>query len=440
MAPNPAQTAPAIPGSRGPFGVYYGWYNVGISVVFLMLAVGSTAYSFGLFVKPVAQDLGLSRAMVNVGLILFHVGSLVWNPILGALYDRYPLKTLIRLSAVLFALGMIGAGLAHGAWLIALCIVGPIAAGTVGCSALPGMVLAARWFKEKRARAISIVAMGTSLGGMLVFPVIAVLITSFGWRTGLLVTGGSVGVTVLLLSCLIRPYAEAPLSGVETGLRGYRPDALPPLRILGTRSFWTVALSVALMMGIDQTLLATLTPYILDRGMSMTAAASVMSSTTAAAIAGKFLIAWIGDRSDLRILLAITALCGFLFCATLLTDPSYVTIFVVSLFTGAAIGVTYPLASALMARQFGSASIGTALGLQAPVVSLAASIALYFIGAVHDRTGSYDLAFAVFCCVLVVAAAIIPFIPKQPFVTEDTASPLSGAGSGLESAAPVGAS
>jgi MFS family permease len=383
-------------------------------MICLMLAVGSTSYSFGLFVKPVAAELGLDRATVNVGLILFHIGSLIFNPILGALYDRYPLRPLMRGSAILFTVGMVGAGLSHHAWLIGLFIAGPIAIGTVGCGALPGMVMAGRWFTDKRARAISIVAMGTSFGGMFVFPVIAFLLNAFGWRTGLVLAGLGIGLLVLVFSLFVRPFPAGQRKVAAPQPVDSNSGALPPLQIARTRAFWAIAVSVALMMGIDQTLLATITPYMLDRGMSLTATASIMTGLTATAIGGKVFIAWIGDRSDLRLLLAGTALCAFALCAVLLSEPSYWTIFVASMLTGAAIGVTYPLASALMARQFGGPSIGTAIGLQAPIVSIAASVALYFIGAVHDRTGSYHLAFAVFCGVLILAIAIIPFIPKQP--------------------------
>lgn len=406
---------PAWSRTRGPGGIYYGWYNVGLSVICLTLALGSTAYSFGLFVKPVAADLGLSRATVNLGLILFHLGSLIFNPVLGILYDRLPLKLLMRISAASFAAGMVGVGLAQQAWLIGLLILVPISLGTVGCSALPGMVLAARWFKDKRARAISLVAMGTSLGGMLIFPVIAFLLNSYGWRQSLIIAGLGVGLTVLLVSLFIRAHPAAAEPGTEAQTAEVRAPVFPPRVILKTRAFWTIAPSVALMMGIDQTLLATITPYILDQGMGLAAAASIMSSITAAAIGGKFLLAWIGDRTDLRLMLAGTALCAFLLCATLLTQPGYWTILIVCLFTGTAIGVTYPIANALMARQFGASSIGTALGMKSPLISIAASIALYFIGAVHDRTGDYGLAFMVFCGVLVLATAIIPFIPKDSF-------------------------
>jgi cyanate permease len=150
----------------------------------------------------------------------------------------------------------------------------------------------------------------------------------------------------------------------------------------------------------------------LDRGMSLAAAASIMSATTASAIAGKLLIAWIADRSDLRILLGVTALFGIILCGTLLTDPPYAAILAVSLLTGLAIGGTYPLASALMAQRFGAASVGTAIGLKMPLVSVAATTLLYFVGHTHDRTGSYNFAFAVFAGIVLVAVCFMPLIRR----------------------------
>jgi MFS family permease len=399
---------------RGPFGLYFGWFNVLMAVVSVTLVVGSTVYSFGLFVKPAAAEFGLSRASINLGLVLFHIGSLVYHPVLGALYDRYSVTRLIRLSAVLFALGMVGAGVASAPWIIGLCIAGPIAFGTVGCGALPGIVVAARWFSNHRARAISFVAMGTSLGGLLVFPMVAFLLNYLGMRSALVVSGISIGAVVLVFSFLIRPSPVAPRAPARnTKVAEASSDALSPLAVAKTPAFWKIAVPAGLMMGVDQTLLATITPYMLDRGMALAATASVMAAMTSAAIGGKLLIAWIGDRSDLRILLAITALCGLAMSAVLLLDPAFWAIFATALFTGAAVGCTYPLASSMMSRQFGAASSGTALGLQGPLNSITSSAALYFIGAVHDYTDSYHFAFAVFCGVFVIAIAIIPLIPRH---------------------------
>jgi MFS family permease len=151
----------------------------------------------------------------------------------------------------------------------------------------------------------------------------------------------------------------------------------------------------------------------LDYKMSMTAAASIMSATTASAIAGKLLLAWMADRYDLRILLAITAAFGMILCGTLLIVPPYGVILAVSLLTGLAIGGTLPLSNAIIAQRFGAASVGTAIGLMAPIFALSVTTSLYFVGATHDRTGNYGFAFAVFIVVCFVAMCLLPLVRRH---------------------------
>lgn len=62
--------------------IYYGWYIVAISVVILTLLLGSTYHSFGVFVLPVSEDFGLSRAETNTALILFSLGNAICAPIM----------------------------------------------------------------------------------------------------------------------------------------------------------------------------------------------------------------------------------------------------------------------------------------------------------------------------------------------------------------------
>jgi MFS family permease len=411
--PPPASVFAPAPPSVGPFNVYYGWYNVAIALAAITLAVGSTSYSFGLYIKPAAAELGLSRATTNLGLVLFHVGSALFSPLLGIMYDRLPIKTMVRVCAVLFLLGMTGVCFSTSPLLIGLFIVGPLAVGTAGSSSLFGVVLVSRWFTHRRSRAILIVTLGTSLGGMLIYPLMAFLMDKLGWRLSLVVTGGLVSGIIIMMSFLINPEPD-PIT-VEQLAKGMPPKepSLSARAILLMRDFWLIAVPVNLLLAVDGTMLVTFTPYMLDRGMSLAMTASVMSALTASAICGKLAIAWIVDRTDLRIWLMATAVCVIILCGILLTQPSYTGILLVSLLTGVAIGGTYPLGAALLAQRFGAASVGTAIGLQSPLLAISTTATLYFAGAVHDHTASYSFAYVVFGFICFLAMCLFLLIRRR---------------------------
>lgn len=90
--------------ARGPFGFYRGWYNVLLSLVIITFVVGSTNYSFGLFVKPAAEELGLTRASMNLGLVVFVIGIAAFSPVMGRLFDRVSIIPVARASALLFTI------------------------------------------------------------------------------------------------------------------------------------------------------------------------------------------------------------------------------------------------------------------------------------------------------------------------------------------------
>jgi MFS family permease len=148
----------------------------------------------------------------------------------------------------------------------------------------------------------------------------------------------------------------------------------------------------------------------MDKGFTLAQAAGIMSAVTGSAILCKFAVAWVADRVDLRLLLGGTALCSILLCLVLLSGPGYPLLFGASCATGFAIGGTFPLGNAMMARRFGASSVGSALGLMVPLISLSAMSLFYFTGLMHDLYGSYDMAFWGFIGVAILSIVLMPLI------------------------------
>jgi MFS family permease len=388
--------------AAGWFGVSYGWYTVLITALTTMLVVGSTNYAFALFVRPVSAELELPRAAVNSGLVLFYAGTAIFGPFVGRVLDRYPIRAVALIGAALFGAGMASIGTTSSAWLIAACILLPVSIGALGCGGLFGAVVVSRWFERHRGRALSISAMGTSFGGLVVFPLVAVLVDRLGWRQALMVTGGGVWLVVSVLALFLRSLPP-PVPKEE----GRRDDAWPLRAVLRSAEFWIIALAISLMLAVDGALLATLTPYVQDRGFTLQQVTALATTLTASAIAGKIVIAWIADKADLRVLTAVTASLGIVQCGVLLLTPSFALLLATNCIAGMAVGGTYPLFSAIVAERFGTAAYGWVRGLMSPITSVFGSGAVYFAGAVYDSEGSYRTAFVVFLICAAAAMALI---------------------------------
>ena len=392
---------------------YYGWIVVGMAMGAFTLVLGLSFSSFGVFVVPVARDLGLARADVNLALILLSLGGAVAAPTIGHLCDRLPLKPLMMLSALAFGGALAVLGLSRSLWLdmVVLLLVLPFAVQGAGNITMP--VLITRWFRARRGRAMALGTLGMATGGALIPPIMGLLIERYGWR-GALVIGGCAGAMILLaLFAFVRDRPEAGELEGEPSAGDGEAAAAPVLRraltvaeVLGSAQFWLMATSTAIVMGVTVGIQATLVPFALDTGLNTVVAASLMSGAGLGALIGQLLLAVFADRVHREKLLTVIYLTMALLSAIPLISSSFPSLVVMAFgfgVSGSVIAVYY----ALLADRFGPASFGTAQGLSMPLIALVSAAAARLSGEVFDRTGHYDALFYGFIIALLLAAAMI---------------------------------
>ncbi|WP_338424898.1 MFS transporter [Sphingopyxis kveilinensis] len=394
---------------------YKGWRVAAAGFLLTLIAIGSTTYGYGLFVTPIEQEYGLSRTMVNYGLMLLLVGMTAWGPIVGRLIDRSSSRHLFCLGGVAIGIGLWIIALSDTVTVFALAIFFLISFGAVTCGSLGTVAVASRWFFRLRGRVLGIMAVATSAGGFLVVPFIAHNLEAYGWRTALMIQGALVPATIILLTLLLvrdRPAdvgqfvdgASSPAVEEEAAPRGSKDQLLT---LLKTKDFWLLAIGAGLLLGSDQALLISLIPYAIDRGFSAGEAAALMSVLTGSAICGKLVVGWIADLVDKRQLFAIVCLINIGFLIVLIGEPGWGALLAACALCGAAIGGVYPAWHILIGARFGSASFGFTLGLMFWLSLPLALGAIQVAGMSRDHMGSYDLAFQIFIAGDVIAAIAV---------------------------------
>ncbi|MEZ5533565.1 MAG: MFS transporter [Steroidobacteraceae bacterium] len=409
---------------------HYGWAIVAAVFLAQALVIGTSVYGFALLVKPLAAEFDLTRADANGGLMLLLVGMAIVSPFIGRALDRLPSRLLIAGGAVIFGLGATVIAFSHSLWLMAAATILPLAVGVQALGPLSANALTARWFERDRGRALGIVAVSSSAGGLLVLPLMALFVDRLGWRGAMAVMGGLVAILVVPLALfVIREPQSAPSSA---GSAGSAPSGAAPARLwsaselLRVRDFWLLALCVGLIFGVNQALLASLVAFGTDQGFSLQAASLVVSVVSGSAIVGKLIIGELTDHIDMRWLLLAVVVLGEIYLACLIVTPPYAILLLVSLLAGAAIGGVMPLWAAFISRRFGPASFGTVMGLMIPVQISLTLLCLYVSGHSYDASGSYQAAFIAFTAALVVAAlAILPIRLRREGVA---AAPAMGEG------------
>jgi len=235
-------------------------------------------------------------------------------------------------------------------------------------------------------------------------------------------TGTTLGAAVRLTKRI--PMAAGLAGGSDASVReGPSPSAASErtwslLETLGERNFWCIALGTGLLMASDGAVLVSKFPYLLELGIEAQAASFLIGCMTASSVAGKIGIGLAADRVDLRRLFALVAVCHVLLLGILIAKPGYGVLLVSLSLFGVGVGGVYPLLATLTAAAFGSASFGAVAGTM-QLVLLPISIGLVtFIGASHDRTGDYTVAFQVFLALVLVASGFIALVrlPQKPAV------------------------
>ena len=153
--------------------------------------MGIGGVGIGVFVGPMTDDLGWSRAAMGGAFTIRAIVMATVGPVMGPLVDR-------RMGApLLFA----GGGFIAGGSIILLSMATEIwhyyllfgIGWSVGQLAFGGNVLTgpivAKWFIRKRGRAMGIYTMGIPIGSIIFVPLNAVLVTTLGWQSAWVLLG-----------------------------------------------------------------------------------------------------------------------------------------------------------------------------------------------------------------------------------------------------------
>ena len=112
---------------------------------------------------------------------------------MAELLDRLSARLVMSTGALLFGGGLVAISQSQSLPLLAALIVGPISLGVAAAGALAANTVVVRWFRQRRGRALGVIAVSSSAGGFLFQPLTALLMKQFGWRNALLVLGLATG-------------------------------------------------------------------------------------------------------------------------------------------------------------------------------------------------------------------------------------------------------
>ncbi|MQA01051.1 MAG: MFS transporter [Dehalococcoidia bacterium] len=406
--------------------VFYGWYIVGLAFVAAMMSSGIQAYSLGVFITPMTEELGWSRTDISLGQTISTGMMGVLGLFIGGTLDRRGGRGLMIGGAVLAGLGFILLGQVRELWQYYLVKGGVVTLGMVGMGAMVVNVAVSNWFVRRRGRAIAISAMGISVAALLLPTVASAMITAYGWRAAWAVIGVAVWVVMIPPTWLImrrRPedFGLEPDGGRRLAAVGdareerrSQVDAARWTRrqAIHTPALWMLILTFGLAsMGLGAMLLH-LFPYLTDTGFSRSEAAAGFSMIGLAGLLSKPFWGLAIERFAARVTAATEFLMMALGIALILAVDSTLSMFLAVFVFGLGIGGVVTVQETVWADYFGRFTLGMVRSIGRPFTIVSSAGGPVLAGVAYDVGGSYEVAFIVFIGTYVAAAVLILLTPE----------------------------
>jgi predicted MFS family arabinose efflux permease len=342
--------------------------------------------SFGLFLQPISQDLGLGREVFSLALALQNL--LFGVPLLGIVADRYGPRWVILGGALIYAGGCLLVPMSSGPLDLYLTLGMAIGLGLSSTTYVVLLGAVAQVVQpEKRSTAFGIVTAAGSFGTFALVPGIQWLISNQGWQAAFPVVAALVG-SVVLLALGFPRRAGAP-AGKAAG-EGTLLEAINKAR--GHSGYWLLNAGF-FVCGFHVAFIVTHLPsFLTDGGLSPMVGATALSLIGLANIFGSSLFGWLGDRYRKKYLLSAIyfgrAVVISLFLIVPLTD---FTALVFGVLIGFLWLATVPLTSGTVAQIFGVRYLSTLYGIVFFSHQLGSFLGVWLAGRLYDSTGTYDI-------------------------------------------------
>ena len=420
--------------------VFYGWTNAVLLFLIYMTTTGIAFYGFAAIFPVMINTMGWARGDASWAQ---SINMLLWGvltPVTALLMHRFGTKKTIifGLTALMVGLVLLGT-ITTMLWQWTLLWGGVVAVGLALGGWMPIQTILMNWFNIRRVTVIGIVATGGPLGGFIAQPLFTWLLSSFrSWRLGWLAAAGFVFLA-LIASCFLRvrpedmgQYPDGISPEENTDMPG---DLMASAKTYRSKTEWTLKSAIAtptlyFTMG---AFLAHTMPLIMitthgvlhftDGSMTSAQAASVISVILLGSALFRFPAGWMGDRIEPRWLITGSLIVQLISFMVLWKSKHFLLLTLFGLSFGCTYGACLVLVPGMLGNYYGPSSFPRIMGFLTPfIIAFDMSVPIG-AGMISDKTGSYDVAFAViviFITVGIIGAVFCkPPLPKIDLAPSD---------------------
>ena len=385
----------------------------------MMIAVSrGMGETYGVFLLPLTESYDWNRTSVtsvfSVYMVSFGFGSLLSGLVFDRLGPRF--NYIIGLSLLAGCYGFAGHLKSLFFFYLVLGICGGVGSAMVGI--VPTQSLIARWFKQRRATALSIAYSGQGIGVMLLAPAAQIAIDAHGWEASYQLAGyGFIGCFIMIL---IMPWkrissgalhheehGQAPkIKSLESGKAGSQKTiGLSLSEAIFRPEFWgfftIFGASAVAVFGVSLQTVA----YLIDQGFDPVSAAFAFGLIGMLTILGIAITGILAERFPRHIIATasytLTAV-GIVALASLQFYQNWMLLIVFVICFGLSAGARGPIITAQMAELFAGRGLASIFGATSIGNGCGAAIGAFLAGYSYDLTGSYSAGFGIsliFACI-----------------------------------------
>jgi MFS family permease len=415
----PESDAPRYPYPRPRF--FYGYYIV-IAAFFIMLVYGMTRSSFGVFFKPIIEEMGWNSASLSsaYSISIFIEGG--GGIIMGIISDRLGPKIVVLLCGFLLGLGFFLVSLSNALWQMYLIFGLLIGMGLSGVF-VPLITTIARWFYVRRNSMSGLILIGSGIGSLISGPVANWLISTYDWRQSYVIFSIVVFIVFILVSLFLK---RDPSQVGQMPDGRYAPEkhesqsdttGFTLKQSMATSQFWFTSLMFFCFGFCSFSQMVHIVPHVIELGKSATTGANVLASVGGASIIGRLAIGVIsgriGNRQTFITGFILTSFAFFWLAFTRETWGFYLHAIVL----GFCMGSMTSLYAPMVAELFGLKWHGLIFGASGFLAMVGGTVGPIFTGYIFDLTGAYQIAFIILAVIgiagLIFSALIRPIMIEK---------------------------
>jgi len=221
------------------------WLQLVIGII-CMAMVANLQYGWTLFVNPMHDKFGWTKAAIQVAFTIFVLCETWLVPVEGYLMDRFGPRPVVLVGGILAGLSWVINSYADSLGMLYFAAV----IGGVGAGAVYGTCIgnALKWFTDKRGLAAGLTAAGFGAGAALTVIPIANMVKAGGYDKAFFDFGLIQGIVVVVLSLfLIRPPVAALAVAVKGAVNPTTRRNIGPGEMLRTPVFWMLYVCMVLV-------------------------------------------------------------------------------------------------------------------------------------------------------------------------------------------------